>query len=70
MTRRRPGTRPPNRIAPAGKRPDSSVRQAVEDGSQRCQFERMRETYRRMPDSEAEADDWSTYEAAEAHAGQ
>jgi hypothetical protein len=55
-----------NQIAPAAKRQRTEfIRKAVRDAIRRYEFERMREVYQRMPDSESEADDWSTCEEFE-----
>ena len=55
-----------NRITPSAKRQRSEfIRRAVRDAIRRHEFARMREAYRRMPDSEDEADDWSTHEEFE-----
>jgi hypothetical protein len=52
-----------NRIAPAAKRQRTEfIRRAVQEALQRHELARMREAYRRMPDSETEADDWSNAE--------
>ncbi len=55
-----------NRIAPPAKRQRTEfIRKAVKDAIRLYEFARMREAYRRMPDSESEADDWSTCEEFE-----
>ncbi|HLH17655.1 MAG TPA: hypothetical protein VKX45_10560 [Bryobacteraceae bacterium] len=55
-----------NQIAPSAKRQRTEfIRRAVKDAIRRYEFERMREVYRRMPDSESDADDWSTSEEFE-----
>ena len=52
-----------NKIAPAAKRLRTEfIRRAVKEAIRKQEFERMREAYRRQPDSEAEADDWSNAE--------
>jgi predicted transcriptional regulator len=52
-----------NRIAPAAKRKRSEfVRNAIVKAIMEAEEERTRQGYLRQPDSEAEADDWSTAE--------
>jgi mRNA-degrading endonuclease toxin of MazEF toxin-antitoxin module/predicted transcriptional regulator len=49
-----------DRMAPPQRRQRSeSVRAAICQSIRKAEFEAMREAYRRIPDSEAEADDWS-----------
>jgi predicted transcriptional regulator len=56
-----------NQLAPAKKRQRSEfIRQAVKDAILKHEFARMREAYRKLPDSAAEADDWSNCEEFEA----
>jgi metal-responsive CopG/Arc/MetJ family transcriptional regulator len=48
-----------DRIAPAAKRKRAEfIRNAVKDAIFRYEQERMREAYRRQPDSAQEADSW------------
>jgi predicted transcriptional regulator len=52
-----------NRIAPSAKRQRSEfIRRAMKDAIRRHEYARMREAYRKHPDSAAEADDWSNCE--------
>ena len=50
-----------NRIAPAAKRQRAEfVRSAIRKAIRETEEERTRQAYFAQPDSEAEADDWST----------
>ncbi len=52
-----------NRIAPAAKRQRAEfVRSAIRKAIQETEEERTRRAYLEQPDSEAEADDWSSAE--------
>jgi predicted transcriptional regulator len=52
-----------NRVAPAAQRQRAEfVRQALRKAIREAEEERTRLAYLRQPDSEAEADDWSTAE--------
>ena len=52
-----------NQVAPAAKRQRTEfIRRAVKEAIRKCEFERMREAYRKQPDSAADADDWSNCE--------
>ena len=52
-----------NRVAPAASRGRSRfIREAIRTAIREAEYRAMREAYRRQPDSEAEADDWSTPE--------
>ena len=52
-----------NRIAPAAKRQRAEfVRAAIRKAISEAEEERMRKAYLLQPDSEAEADDWSSPE--------
>jgi predicted transcriptional regulator len=56
-----------NEIAPAEKRQRAEfIRRALKEAIRRWEFEKMREAYRRQPDSAADADDWSNPEAFDA----
>ena len=56
-----------NSIAPAAKRKRTEfVRQAVKEAIRKREYARMREAYRKKPDSAADADDWSNCEKFEA----
>jgi predicted transcriptional regulator len=56
-----------NQLAPAKKRQRSEfIRQAVKDAILKHEFARMREAYRKQPDSGSDADDWSNCEEFEA----
>ena len=51
------------RIAPAKERKRAEfIRQAVKASIRQHEYARMREAYKRQPDSAAEADDWSLAE--------
>jgi predicted transcriptional regulator len=51
------------RIAPARKRKRAEfIRDAVKQAIRNHEYARMREAYRRQPDSAEEADDWSSAE--------
>ena len=55
-----------NAVAPAAKRQRSEfVRNAVKEAILKQEFARIREAYERIPDSAAEADDWSNCEEFE-----
>jgi len=55
-----------NQIAPAAKRQRTEfIRQAVKDAIRRQEYARIREAYRKQPDSAADTDDWSRCEAFE-----
>ena len=52
-----------NRVAPAAKRQRAEfVRSAIRKAIRETEEERARRAYLALPDSEAEADDWSTAE--------
>jgi predicted transcriptional regulator len=52
-----------NHIAPAAKRLRAQfIREAVRKAIREAEYERIRQAYLAQPDSEAEADDWSTAE--------
>lgn len=52
-----------NRVAAPGKRKRSEfVRQAIRKAVRQAEFRAMRDAYRRVPDSAADSDDWSTPE--------
>lgn len=52
-----------NRIAAPGKRERSEfVRQAIRKAIREAEYRAVREAYRKQPDSELDADDWSTAE--------
>jgi metal-responsive CopG/Arc/MetJ family transcriptional regulator len=49
-----------DKVAPAGKRQRAEfIRQAVQDAIRKCEYEAIREAYRRQPDSAEDADNWS-----------
>ncbi|HUI54488.1 MAG TPA: CopG family transcriptional regulator [Bryobacteraceae bacterium] len=51
-----------DRIAPARERKRAEfIRQAVREAIRNHEYARMREAYRRQPDSATEADDWSAF---------
>jgi predicted transcriptional regulator len=52
-----------DRVAPPSSRRRSQfVREAIRRAVREAEYARMREAYRARPDSETEADDWSTAE--------
>jgi hypothetical protein len=52
-----------NRVAPAARRQRAEfIRRAVRDALRNHEYARMRDAYRKKPDSAAEADDWSSCE--------
>lgn len=52
-----------NHIAPAAKRLRTQfIREAIRKAVREAEYERIRQAYLAQPDSEAEADDWSTAE--------
>ena len=52
-----------NQIAPAAKRQRAQfIRNTIRKAILEAEYERIRAAYVRQPDSEAEADDWSTAE--------
>jgi metal-responsive CopG/Arc/MetJ family transcriptional regulator len=52
-----------NRVAPAAQRQRAEfVRRALRNAIREAEEERTRLAYQRQPDSEAEADDWSSAE--------
>jgi predicted transcriptional regulator len=56
-----------NHVAPAAKRRRTEfIRQAVKEAIRRQEYARIREAYRKQPDSVAEADDWSSREEFDA----
>jgi predicted transcriptional regulator len=56
-----------NQVAPAAKRQRTEfIRRAVKEALRRREYARMREAYRKRPDSAAEADDWSVFEKFDA----
>ena len=53
-----------NRVAPAARRTRAEfIRTAIRKALREAEEERTRQAYLRQPDSEAEADDWSSAEA-------
>jgi metal-responsive CopG/Arc/MetJ family transcriptional regulator len=55
-----------DQVAPVAKRQRSEfIRRAVKEAIRKEEGIRMRDAYLRQPDSEAEADDWSTCEKFE-----
>jgi hypothetical protein len=50
-------------IAPAKRLRAEFVRKAIRKAIREVEFERIHQAYLAQPDSEAEADDWSTAEA-------
>jgi predicted transcriptional regulator len=56
-----------DRVAPAANRKRTQfVRDAVKAAIRKQEYAKMREAYRKQPDSVAEADDWSNCEKFEA----
>ena len=56
-----------NQVAPAAKRRRTEfIRQAVKEAIRRQEYARIREAYRKHPDSAADSDDWSNCEKFEA----
>lgn len=56
-----------NNVAPAAKRLRTEfIRKAVKEAIRKQEFERMRDAYRRQPDSASDADDWSNAEEYQA----
>ena len=56
-----------NQIAPAATRQRTEfMRRAVKEALRRREYARMREAYRKHPDSAAEADDWAACEKFDA----
>jgi metal-responsive CopG/Arc/MetJ family transcriptional regulator len=52
-----------NRIAAPGQRKRSEfIRQAIRRAVRQAEYRAMREAYRKQPDSEVEADQWTTFE--------
>jgi predicted transcriptional regulator len=52
-----------DRIAPAKKRQRSEfIRAAIKRAIRKAEFEAIKKAYQRQPDTEAEADDWSSAE--------
>ena len=52
-----------NQIAPAARRQRTEfIRRAVKEAIRKHEYARIREGYRKQPDSAAEADDWSDAE--------
>ncbi|MBZ5590717.1 MAG: hypothetical protein LAP39_00660 [Acidobacteriia bacterium] len=52
-----------NHIAPAAKRLRAQfIREAIRKAIREAEYEQIRQAYLAQPDSEAEADDWSTAE--------
>jgi predicted transcriptional regulator len=52
-----------NHVAPAAKRVRAQfIRDAIRKAIREAEYERIRLAYQAYPDSEAEADDWSTAE--------
>jgi metal-responsive CopG/Arc/MetJ family transcriptional regulator len=52
-----------NRIAtPNGRKRSEFIRQAIRKAVRQAEYARMREAYRKQPDSAADADEWSTPE--------
>jgi predicted transcriptional regulator len=52
-----------NQVAPSARRQRAEfIRRAVKEAIRKHEYARIREAYRRMPDSAAESDDWSTCE--------
>ena len=55
--------KPLNQIAPAAKRQRAQfIRNAIRKAILEAEYERIRAAYLAQPDSETEADDWSTAE--------
>ncbi len=55
-----------NRIAPPAKRLRAEfIRKAIRKAIREVEYERIHQAYLALPDSEAEADDWSTAEVYE-----
>jgi predicted transcriptional regulator len=55
-----PTLRALNQIAPTAKRKRAEfIRQALKEAIRRQEYARVREAYRKQPDSASEADDWS-----------
>jgi len=50
-------------IAPAKRLRAEFIREAIRNAIREVEYERIRQAYLVQPDSEAEADDWSTAEA-------
>lgn len=56
-----------NEIAPAAKRRRAEfVRQAVREAIRKQEYAKMRDAYRKQPDSVSEADDWTNCEEFQA----
>jgi hypothetical protein len=56
-----------NQNAPDAKRKRTEfIRQAVKDAIRKQAYERIREAYRKQPDSVSDSDDWSDCEKFEA----
>jgi len=56
-----------NQVAPAAKRRRTEfIRQAVKEAIRRHEYARIRESYRKQPDSAADCDDWSNCEEFQA----
>jgi predicted transcriptional regulator len=56
-----------NQVAPAAKRRRTEfLRQAVKEAIRRQEYARIREAYRKQPDSAADGDDWSSCQEFEA----
>ena len=51
-----------NHIAPANRQRIQFIRDAIRKAVREIEYERIRQAYLAQPDSEAEADDWSTVE--------
>ncbi|HKW99705.1 MAG TPA: ribbon-helix-helix protein, CopG family [Bryobacteraceae bacterium] len=52
-----------NHIAPAARRKRAQfIRDAIRKAVREAQYEQIRRAYKKQPDSEAGADDWSTAE--------
>jgi len=55
-----------NQVAPAAKRKRTEfIRQAVKEAIRKQEYARIRKAYIQVPDSTAEADDWSLFERFE-----
>ena len=51
-----------DRIAPAARQRTEFVRRAVREAIRRHEYTRIRQAYRKQPDSAADNDDWSNCE--------
>ena len=56
-----------DQVAPAAKRQRAEfIRQAIKEAIRKREYARIRDAYRKQPDSATEADDWSNCEDFEA----